>query len=64
MHAVPTADDEREAARLARIRLVEERRAPEHWRGLRGQLDPEPGPAIALTELGRKLVGYDRWLEG
>jgi hypothetical protein len=38
------------------------RRAPEYWRGMPGQLDPEPGAAPAqLTELGRKLLGLDPW---
>ena len=26
-----------------------------------GQLDPEPGPPVVLTALGRKLVGIDPW---
>jgi ectoine hydroxylase-related dioxygenase (phytanoyl-CoA dioxygenase family) len=26
-----------------------------------GQLDPEPGPPVMLTALGRRLIGLDRW---
>jgi hypothetical protein len=26
-----------------------------------GQRDPEPGPAVVLTDLGRRLVGIDSW---
>ena len=50
-----------EKDRQERIKLVQERRVPEWWRGLVGQLDPEPGPPIELTELGRKLIGFDEW---
>ncbi len=38
-----------------------EKRAPPYWRGLPGQLDPEPGPPARLTPLGRKLIGLDAW---
>ena len=37
------------------------RRAPECWRGLPSQLDPEPGPPAELTVLGRKLLGILPW---
>ena len=37
------------------------KRAPEYWRGLPGQLDPEPGAPADLTELGRKLLGIVPW---
>ncbi len=37
------------------------RRAPDHWRGLPGQLDPEPGEPAVLSDLGRKLVGLSSW---
>ncbi|MBL8212884.1 MAG: phytanoyl-CoA dioxygenase family protein [Bryobacterales bacterium] len=37
------------------------KRAPEHWRDLPSQLDPEPGPPAELTELGRKLLGLHPW---
>ena len=33
------------------------KRAPDYWRGLPGQLDPEPGPPAALSGLGLKLIG-------
>jgi hypothetical protein len=37
------------------------KRAPDYWRGLPGQLDPEPGPPAELSELGRKLIGVTPW---
>ena len=37
------------------------KRAPECWRGLPSQLDPEPGPPAQLTELGKKLLGLRPW---
>jgi hypothetical protein len=33
----------------------------EGWRGLAGQVHPEPGAPATLTPLGRKLVGFDPW---
>lgn len=38
-----------------------EKRAPENWRGWPNQQDPEPGPPVQLTPLGRRLVGIDPW---
>jgi hypothetical protein len=37
------------------------KRAPDYWRGLPGQLDPEPGAPAALSELGLKLIGVLPW---
>ncbi len=37
------------------------RRAPDCWRGLPGQRDPEPGVPASLSELGRKLIGVAPW---
>jgi hypothetical protein len=37
------------------------KRAPDYWRGLPGQLDPEPGPPAELSELGSKLIGVLPW---
>ncbi len=37
------------------------KRAPECWRGLPSQLDPEPGPPAELTKLGQKLLGILPW---
>ena len=37
------------------------KRAPDFWRGLPGQLDPEPGPPAALSDLGLKLIGISSW---
>jgi Phytanoyl-CoA dioxygenase (PhyH) len=37
------------------------KRAPDYWRGLPGQLDPEPGPPAVLSELGLKLIGVSSW---
>jgi hypothetical protein len=51
------SDDEREE----RVRCFHGQRAPAWWRGWKGQRDPEEHPPRALTSLGRKLVGIDRW---
>jgi ectoine hydroxylase-related dioxygenase (phytanoyl-CoA dioxygenase family) len=40
------------------------RRAPDCWRGLPGQLDPEPGQPADLSELGLKLIGVLPWVDG
>jgi ectoine hydroxylase-related dioxygenase (phytanoyl-CoA dioxygenase family) len=37
------------------------KRAPDQWRGLPGQLDPEPGSPAVLSELGLKLIGALPW---
>ncbi len=37
------------------------KRAPLYWRGLPGQLDPEPGESAVLSELGLKLIGVLPW---
>jgi hypothetical protein len=37
------------------------RRAPDYWRGMPGQLDPEPGAPAVLSELGLKLIGALPW---
>ena len=37
------------------------KRAPDQWRGLPGQKDPEPGKPEKLSGLGRKLVGVSPW---
>jgi hypothetical protein len=37
------------------------KRAPEGWRGMPGQLDPEPGEPATLSELGQKLIGVRPW---
>jgi len=37
------------------------KRAPDHWRGLPGQVDPEPGAPAVLSELGLKLIGVLPW---
>lgn len=39
----------------------QEKRAPTYWRGLAGQLDPEPGPPAQLTPHGRRLIGALDW---
>ena len=35
--------------------------APSHWRGMPGQVNPEPGAPAALSELGLKLIGALPW---
>ncbi len=47
--------------RQERIACWQQKRAPAWWRGWKGQIDPEPGESAALTPLGRRLVGVDRW---
>jgi hypothetical protein len=37
------------------------KRAPDCWRGLPGQADPEPGPPAVLSDLGLKLIGVLPW---
>jgi phytanoyl-CoA dioxygenase PhyH len=37
------------------------KQAPDNWRGLPGQVDPEPGAPAALSELGLKLIGVLPW---
>jgi ectoine hydroxylase-related dioxygenase (phytanoyl-CoA dioxygenase family) len=37
------------------------KRAPNCWRGLPGQLDPEPGNPAVLSELSLKLIGVLPW---
>ena len=52
-----------EDERAARVREFSERRAPA-WalrQKVPGQQDPEPHKPVALTALGRRLVGLDEW---
>ena len=52
-----------EEARAANAKLCLEKRPPA-WavrQKVPGQLDPEPGPAVQFTALGRKLAGIDAW---
>jgi len=37
------------------------KRAPDYWRGMPGQVDPEPGVPAVLSELGLKLIGVLPW---
>jgi ectoine hydroxylase-related dioxygenase (phytanoyl-CoA dioxygenase family) len=47
--------------RNSQIACFTEKRAPECYRGLKGQHDPETHPDFQLSSLGRKLVGFDTW---
>ena len=38
-----------------------QKRAPIQWRGMPGQIDPEPGEPAVLSELGKKLIGVSPW---
>ncbi len=52
-----------EDARATQARLCLEKRPPA-WavrQKVPGQLDPEPGPAVQFTALGRRLAGIDAW---
>ncbi|KEQ16370.1 phytanoyl-CoA dioxygenase family protein [Endozoicomonas numazuensis] len=46
-----------------RVPLWQEKRAPEKWRGLPYQQDPEPGKSAELSELGKKLLGIEYYPE-
>ena len=48
---------ETEGNREHRIQLWREKRAPQSWRNLPYQQDPEPGMPAKLTSLGKKLLG-------
>jgi hypothetical protein len=37
------------------------KRAPDGWRGLPGQMDPESGSPAELSDLGLKLIGVVPW---
>ncbi len=37
------------------------KRTPDQWRGMAGQVDPEPGAPAVLSELGLKLIGALPW---
>jgi ectoine hydroxylase-related dioxygenase (phytanoyl-CoA dioxygenase family) len=57
------AREEAVAERGANVRGCLEKRPPA-WairQRVPGQQDPEPGPPVALTALGRALVGIDDW---
>ncbi len=55
----PPGDYEQMRASLHACWLT--KRAPQQWRGLAGQIDPEPGPPARLSDLGLKLIGVRRW---
>jgi len=37
------------------------KRAPDQWRGLPGQMDPQPGEPAVLSKLEKKLIGVLPW---
>ncbi|MFK0571761.1 phytanoyl-CoA dioxygenase family protein [Endozoicomonas sp.] len=49
--------DHNEEDQAGRIQLWREKRAPERWRNLPFQQDPEPGEPAQLTALGKQLLG-------
>ena len=53
--------EDSEESRASRIALWQARRAPEKWRNMPYQQDPEDGEVAKLTELGQKLLGLTRW---
>lgn len=55
----PPAEDEHLRKSMKEWWLT--KRAPDYWRGLPGQLDPEPGSPAVLSELGLKLIGVLPW---
>ena len=71
MNTAPIVDDENndlskakvDAAYTAQASACLQKRPPA-WairQRVPGQQDPEPGPAVQFTALGRKLAGIDRW---
>ena len=64
MDPAPAADTpDAEAMHKKHARLTLERHPPA-WalrQRVPGQQDPEPGPALRLDALGRRLAGIDRW---
>lgn len=55
----PCGDDAQLRASMKDCWLT--KRAPDYWRGLPGQLDPESGAPAALSNLGLKLIGVLPW---
>ncbi len=55
----PPADYAEEGQLLQR--WWQTKRAPVWWRGMPGQLDPEPGEPAVLSDLGLKLIGALPW---
>ncbi|AMO58661.1 hypothetical protein GZ77_17825 [Endozoicomonas montiporae] len=53
--------EDSEESRASRIALWQAKRAPEKWRNMPYQKDPEEGEVAELTELGQKLLGLTRW---
>lgn len=37
------------------------KQSPDHWHGMAGQLEPEPGPPAVLSHLGLQLIGALPW---
>ena len=48
-------------SRSEQIEWWRTKRAPPWWRDVPKQRDPEPGEPATLTDLGRRLVGIERW---
>jgi catechol 2,3-dioxygenase-like lactoylglutathione lyase family enzyme len=51
-------------SRSEQIEWWRTKRAPPWWRDVPNQRDPEPGPTALLTDLGRRLVGIEKWSAG
>ncbi len=61
-HYVTMSVEGSEPERQQRIEWVRFRRVPPNWRDFPPSVvDPCPGPEVALTPLGRRLAGVDRW---
>ena len=48
-------------SRSEQIEWWRTKRAPPWWRDVPNQRDPEPGEPAMLTDLGRRLVGIEKW---
>jgi hypothetical protein len=48
-------------SRSEQIEWWRTKRAPPWWRDVPNQRDPEPGAPAMLTNLGRRLVGIEKW---
>jgi len=55
----PPADDAELKASMKRWWMTKQ--APDYWRGMAGQVDPEPGEPAALSHLGLQLIGALPW---
>jgi hypothetical protein len=61
MEPLPEDAELRESVKASMRTWWLTKRAPDYWRGLPGQIDPEPGAPALLSELGQTLIGVHPW---